>query len=130
MRRVLVLVLVAIVIGACTATTPVMTLDDLWDEREKSKSEFQKKYFGKELAAAGKWAGDSTDLDFSKSSNGYVEVYVNGSSLETIKCQIEEKDVAPFKNVAKGTAVAVKGKLVSGENDAYPELRPCTLITK
>lgn len=129
MKGTSILVLVVILLAACGSTTPVMKVDDLWDEREKSKSEFQKKFFGKEVAAAGRYQSDNSDLEI-KGSDGVAEVKIVGSTYKTVTCLIEAKDVEPFKNIAKGTAVAVKGKLVSDEDVAYPELRPCSLVTK
>ena len=123
----------ALALAGCenSAVTPVMKIDDLWKEREKSKAEFQKKYAGKEIVVAGTYKDGKPTFDFKNNSKGFEEINLYGSSLELIHCQVEEKDAAAFKDlVGNGEGIAVKGKLVSAENDAYPELRPCTLDLK
>ena len=119
----------AIMIAACnSATTPVMKVDDLWAEREKSKADFHKKYAGKEIVVAGTYKDGKPNFDFKNNSQGYEEISLYGSSYYLIHCQVEEKDAASFKDLAgTGEGIAVKGKLVSAENDPYPELRPCTM---
>ena len=115
---------------ACTPPTPVMKLDDLWAEREKSKADFQKKYTGKDIVVAGVYKDDKPTFDFKSNTKGYEEVNLYGSSVAVIHCLVEEKDAASFKDLSKGAGVAVKGKLVSAESDPYPELRPCTMDIK
>lgn len=131
MKRTALLLSAAIAIAACNPATPVMKIDDLWAEREKSKTEFHKKYSGKEIVVAGVYKDGKPDLDFKNNSKGYVEINLFGTSVAVVHCLVEEKDAASFKDLAgKGEGIAVKGKLVSGENDAYPELRPCTMNLK
>lgn len=132
MKETALLLLVAFAFAACnSATTPVMKVDDLWAEREKSKADFQKKYGGKEIAVAGTYKDGKPNFDFKNNSKGYEEVNLYGSSYQLVHCLVEEKDAASFKDLGgTNTGVAVKGKLVSAENDAYPELRPCTMELK
>ena len=118
------------VLPACTASVPVMKLDDLWSEREKNKTEFQKKYTGQDIVVAGTFKDDKPTFDFKGNSKGYEEVNIYGSSIAVLHCLVEEKDAASFKDLSKGAGIAVKGKLVSAEGDAYPELRPCTMDVK
>jgi hypothetical protein len=109
----------------------VIKIDDLWAEREKSKGEFQKKYAGKEIVVAGTYKDGKPNFDFKNNSKGYEEINLYGSSLQLVHCLVEEKDAASFKDLAGGnTGIAVRGMLVSAENDAYPELRPCTMDLK
>jgi hypothetical protein len=118
-------------IAACNSATPVMKIDDLWAERERSHAEFQKKYAGKDVVVAGVYKDGKPDLDFKSNTKGYVEINIYGSSLQMIHCLVEEKDAASFKDLAgKGEGIAVKGKLISAENDAYPEFRPCSMDLK
>ena len=126
MKRTALLLSVAFAVAGCSTPTPVMKIDDLWAEREKSKSEFHKKYAGKEIVVAGVYKGA---LDFKGEKKDIEEITIQGSSLAMIHCQVEEKDAAPFKAIAGkgGGGVAIKGKLVSGENDPYPELKPCSM---
>ncbi len=133
MKRTASLLLGLLAITACNSatTTPVMKIDDLWAEREKSKPDFHKKYAGKEIAVAGTYKDGKPDFDFKNASQGVEEINVYGSSLQLVHCQVEEKDAAAFKDLTgNNQGIAVKGKLVSAENDPYPELRPCTLVTK
>lgn len=132
MKRITFCVCAAIALAACNSATPVMKIDDLWAEREKSKAEFHKKYVGKEIVVAGVYKDGKPELDFKSNTKGYVEINIYGSSLQVIHCLVDEKDAASFKDLAgKGEGIAVKGKLVSAENDAYPELRPCSMeLTK
>lgn len=133
MGRSLLLLFVAFAIAACgtASTTPVMKIDDLWAEREKSKADFQKKYAGKEIVVAGTFKDSKPAFDFKGNTKGYEEINVYGSSLQLIHCLVEEKDAASFKDLTgSGQGIAVKGKLVSAEDDPYPELRPCTMELK
>lgn len=116
-------------LAACnSASTPVMKVDDLWAEREKSKAEFHKKYAGKEIVVAGTYKDGKPDFDFKNNSQGFEEISIYGSAYHLVHCQVEEKDAASFKDLAgAGEGIAVKGKLISAENDPYPELRPCTM---
>ena len=121
-----------VAIAACSSasTTPVMKIDDLWAEREKSKAEFQKKYAGKEIVVAGTYKDGKPNFDFKNNSKGYEEINVYGSSLALVHCNVEEKDAASFKDLSGTAGIAVRGKLVSAEDDPYPELRPCTMDLK
>lgn len=128
MKTMALIIYMAFFVAACGSSTPVMKVDDLWAEREKSKAEFQKKYAGKEIVVAGTFTGDKPAFDFKNNSQGYEEISLYGTSYHLVRCQIDEKDAASFKDLAgKGEGIAVKGKLVSAENDAYPELRPCSM---
>lgn len=127
MKRTVFLLCAAIVIAACGTATPVMKIDDLWAEREKSKSEFHKKYAGKDIVVAGIYKDGKPDLDFKSNTKGFVEINLYGSSVAVIHCLVEEKDYAGFKDLGKGAGIAVKGKIVSAEDDPYPELRPCSM---
>jgi hypothetical protein len=128
MKRTALMLSASFIVAACGSTTPVLKVDDLWTEREKSKAEFQKKYAGKEIVVAGTYTGSKPTFDFKNNSQGYEEISVYGSWGHVVHCQIEEKDAAGFKDLAgKGEGLAVKGKLVSAEDDAYPELRPCSM---
>jgi hypothetical protein len=119
MKRLLVVVFAAILIGCGGETTPVIKVENLWTEREKSKADFQKKYAGKEIVVAGVLRGGKRDFDASAAS--YEEISIYGDSFHLVHCQNDGKDVAAFKNLpADGSGVAVKGKLVSAEDDAYP----------
>jgi uncharacterized lipoprotein YehR (DUF1307 family) len=130
MKQTCLLLFVTVLIAACGASTPVMKIDDMWAEREKSKAEFQKKYSGKDIVIAGQYKDEKPQFDFKNNSKGYEEINIYGSSLQVVHCLVEEKDAVSFKDLAKGQGIAVKGKLVSAENDAYPELRPCTMDVK
>ena len=127
MKRTALLLSAVITIAACNAATPVMKIDDLWAEREKSKSEFHKKYAGKDIVVAGVYKDGKPDLDFKSNTKGFVEINLYGTSIAVVHCLVEEKDAAAFKDLGKGEGIAVKGKIVSGENDAYPELGPCSM---
>jgi tRNA_anti-like len=130
MKRTCLLLWAAFAVAACGTATPVMKIDDMWAEREKSKSEFHKKYAGKDIVVAGVYKDGKPEFDFKNNSKGYEEINIFGSSIAVVHCLVEEKDAASFKDLAKGQGIAVKGKIVSGENDAYPELRPCTMDIK
>jgi tRNA_anti-like len=130
MKRTCLLLCAAFAAAACGTATPVMKIDDMWAEREKSKSEFHKKYAGKDIVVAGVYKDGKPEFDFKNNSKGYEEINIFGSSIAVVHCLVEEKDAASFKDLAKGQGIAVKGKIVSGENDAYPELRPCTMDIK
>ena len=121
-----------VAIGACNSasTTPVMKIDELWAEREKSRAEFHKKYAGKEIVVAGTYKDGKPTFDFKNNSKGYEEINLYGSSMAALHCQVEEKDAASFKDLGGNAGIAVRGKLVSAENDPYPELRPCTMDLK
>jgi len=131
MKGTAVLLFVVFAVAACNSTTtPVMKVDDLWAEREKSKPDFQKKYAGKEIVVAGTYKDGKPDFDFKDNSQGYEEINLYGSSYHVVHCYVEEKDAASFKDLTGNAGIAVKGKLISAENDPYPELRPCTMDLK
>ncbi len=131
MKRPIVLLCAAVAIVACNTATPVMKVDDLYAEREKSKAEFHKKYAGKEIVVAGTFTGSMPTFDYKNNTQGTEDIPIFGTSYHLVRCIIEEKDSASFKGLAgKGEGLAVKGKIVSAENDAVVELRPCTMDLK
>jgi hypothetical protein len=128
MKKTALLLAAVFVVGACGSSAPVLKVDDLYAEREKSKAEFHKKYAGKEVVVAGTYKDGQPKFDFKNNSKGYEELNVMGSSFWLVHCLVEEKDAAGFASLkGGGEGIAVKGEVVSAENDAYVELRPCTM---